>query len=58
MVTHLQDVLSEPRWTDLPTPVQRLGSVTILIVMEAPELIAAAHPVVPLGLLHMCGLQR
>lgn len=57
----LQAVLSEPRWTTLQQAVLRLWqgvAVTDLSVMQALGLMAAGHPVVLLGLLHMRCLQR
>lgn len=57
----LRAVLSESRRTALQQEVLKLrrGSrVTALTVMQALGHMAAAHPVVPLGLLHMRRLQR
>lgn len=53
-------VLTEPRQPDLLQVAQRLqrDATMTLIVMQALGLMVAAHPVVPLGPLHMPRLQR
>ena len=53
--------LLEPRQTALQQAVLRLQwgvALTALTVMQEFGLMAAGHPAVPLGLLHMCHLQR
>lgn len=53
--------LSEPRLADLLQTVERLqrsDSVIVLTVMQMLGLMTEAHPIVPLGFLHMGRLQR
>lgn len=57
----LQTFLSETRWLDILQKVGRLChdiAVTVLTAMGALRLLATAHPVVPLGLLHIRCLLR